>query len=280
MAKKKCKCPESGGGAPLWCLSYGDLVTNTLVFFILLYAFSTINPVKFQQIAFSFVLTFGGSLGVLPANPVFTPPLPIPPDVIQTGPITITQTFAQMEGAVQQMKAEVQKIINAKVNQKGEQQYQALLKALAKQAVEMKTGSGTVTFILQGDIFFDLGKADIKPEMRKVLERLVPVLASVPGEICVEGHTDNIPIHTPQFPSNWELGAARALAVLHFFEDRGIDPKRMCAATYGEYRPRYPNDTPEHRAFNRRVEITIRLPENFVMPTASGAITTTPTGGE
>lgn len=273
MPKNKCKC-EEGGGAPLWCLSYGDLVTNTLVFFILLYAFSTINPVKFDQIAFSFVLTFGGSLGVLPANPVFTPPLPVPPDVIQIGPVTVMQTYANAEGAAKEIQKAVEKALEEQLKGMGQEEKQILSK-LAEKPVEVQTGTGEITLILQGDIFFDLGKATIKPEMRDILLKLVPVLIEANGEICIEGHTDNIPINTPQFPSNWELGAARALAVLHFFEEQGINPAKMCAATYGEYRPRYPNDTPEHRALNRRVEIKIKFPEM----TSSATTSTVSTGG-
>jgi len=274
MPKDKCKC-EEGGGAPLWCLSYGDLVTNTLVFFILLYAFSTINPVKFDQIAFSFVLTFGGSLGVLPANPIFTPPMPVPPDVIQIGPVTVMQTYANAEGAAKEIQEAVEKALEKQLKDMGQEEKQILSK-LAEKPVEVQTGTGEITLILQGDIFFDLGKATIKPEMRDILLKLVPVLIDANGEICIEGHTDNIPINTPQFPSNWELGAARALAVLHFFEEQGINPAKMCAATYGEYRPRYPNDTPEHRALNRRVEIKIKFPEMTSLATTS----TVSIGGE
>jgi chemotaxis protein MotB len=275
VAKNKCKC-EEGGGAPLWCLSYGDLVTNTLVFFILLYAFSTINPVKFEQIAFSFIITFGGSLGVLPANPIFTPPMPVPPDVIQVGPMTVMQTYANAEGAAKEIQKAVEEALKEKMSQMGKEE-QKILSELAKQPVEVKTASGEITLILQGDIFFDLGKATIKPEMKEALKKLVPVLANANGEICITGHTDNIPIHTPQFPSNWELGAARALAVLHFFEKEGINPAKMCAATYGEYRPRYPNDTPEHRALNRRVEINIKIPET---PSLTGTSTASSKGGQ
>ncbi len=215
---------------------------------------------KFEQIAFSFIITFGGSLGVLPANPIFTPPMPVPPDVIQVGPMSVMQTYASAEGAAKEIQQAVEKALKGKLAQMGKEEAK-IVSELAKQPVEVKTASGEITLILQGDIFFDLGKATIKPEMRKILKKLVPVLVSAKGEICITGHTDNIPIHTPEFPSNWELGAARALSVLHFFESQGINPAKMCAATYGEYRPRFPNDTPEHRALNRRVEISIKIPE-------------------
>ncbi len=78
-----------------------------------------------------------------------------------------------------------------------------------------------------------------------------------PNDIIIEGHTDNVPITGGKYQSNWELSVARAVSVIDFFTDRGIEPKKLVAGGYGEFHPAYPNDTPEHRARNRRIEITI-----------------------
>lgn len=107
-----------------------------------------------------------------------------------------------------------------------------------------------------GEILFDLGKAELKPEAKELLDKIVPVLKeNYLYSVWVEGHTDNLPIYTEKFPSNWELSAARAVNVVKYLERRGLEKERLFAVGYGEYRPLLPNDTPEHRAFNRRVEI-------------------------
>jgi chemotaxis protein MotB len=105
---------------------------------------------------------------------------------------------------------------------------------------------------------FDLGQADLKPEARAILDNVASILRSLPNPIRVEGHTDNLPINTYRFPSNWELSTARATTVVRYLaEKHGIPPDRLSAAGYGEWRPVAPNDTPEHRAQNRRVDIVV-----------------------
>lgn len=107
-------------------------------------------------------------------------------------------------------------------------------------------------------VFFDLGKADLKPEAVEILNRLGPILKGIPNPIRIEGHTDNLPINTAQFPSNWELSTYRATRVIRYFiEELGFSPDKLSAAGYGEYRPIADNDTPEGRSLNRRVDIVI-----------------------
>ena len=106
-------------------------------------------------------------------------------------------------------------------------------------------------------VMFDSGSAQIRPEFTPILEKIAEELMKIPNDIRIEGHTDNRPIHTPMFPSNWELSAARATSVLRFLVKKGIDPSRLSAVGYGEFRPVASNDTPEGRAKNRRVEILI-----------------------
>lgn len=111
-----------------------------------------------------------------------------------------------------------------------------------------------------GTTLFDSGKAELKPEAKELLDKIVPVLKeNYLYSVWVEGHTDNLPIYTEKFPSNWELSAARAINVVKYLEKRGLKKERLSAVGYGEYRPLLPNDTPEHRAFNRRVEIGINV---------------------
>jgi chemotaxis protein MotB len=109
------------------------------------------------------------------------------------------------------------------------------------------------------DAYFEVGKADLTPKMMHVLSKMGPVFKKINNEILIEGHTDNLPISSDQYPSNWELSSARAATVLHHLIDQyGIEPTRISAVGYGEFRPRVPNDTPEDRAHNRRVVFFIK----------------------
>ncbi|MCK5194479.1 MAG: flagellar motor protein MotB, partial [Desulfobulbaceae bacterium] len=123
----------------------------------------------------------------------------------------------------------------------------------------------TVRIILRSDLLFDLGKADIKPAARKSLNKIIPILQQTPYMINVVGHTDNLPINTEQFPSNWELSLKRASEVARFVMDQSSLPEeRFYITGHASYQSLQPNDTPENRAVNRRVEliITRNKPQN------------------
>ena len=107
-------------------------------------------------------------------------------------------------------------------------------------------------------LFFDLGKADIKPEAMKFLKNFAEVVKKTKTNIRIEGHTDSFPIHSPAFPTNWELSAIRAVNIARcLIEDTGIEPERFTVAGHSLYKPAVPNTTPENKAINRRVEIFI-----------------------
>jgi chemotaxis protein MotB len=106
-------------------------------------------------------------------------------------------------------------------------------------------------------VVFESGSADLKPDIMPLMVRLLEHLREMENTIIVEGHTDDIPISTGRYRSNWELSAARAFSVIHFYIDREIRPDRLAAHGYGPYRPLMPNTTDLRRAINRRIEITI-----------------------
>jgi chemotaxis protein MotB len=123
--------------------------------------------------------------------------------------------------------------------------------------VSVKTDLRGIVVTFPDAVLFTSGSADIKPEAFGVLGKLSKSLNTVPGRIIIEGHTDNVPISTGKYASNWELSTARAASVLHFFITKGVDPNRFSIAGYGEYRPLASNETEDERAKNRRVEIVI-----------------------
>ncbi len=110
---------------------------------------------------------------------------------------------------------------------------------------------------MKSAILFSEAQADLTSKAQSMLAGLAPVLARAPSRLRVEGHTDDVPIHSALFPSNWELSTARAISVIKYLEDHGIARERLSVAGYGEFHPFAPNDSAERRALNRRVEIVV-----------------------
>ena len=118
---------------------------------------------------------------------------------------------------------------------------------------------GRMVIALESDVLFDSGKTNIKPDGQTALAKLAPVLAGITDrKYLVTGFTDDVPIHTQRFPSNWELSTARAVEVVKFLVSSGLKPQQVAAAGYSEFDPVVTNDTPEHRAQNRRIEIVLQ----------------------
>jgi chemotaxis protein MotB len=124
--------------------------------------------------------------------------------------------------------------------------------------VKVAQGERGVTISITDTMLFKPGEAMVLSESRETLMRVASVLTDFPHQIRIEGHTDNVPIHTKEFPTNWELSAARALNITRFLTEGGYLPAdRLAASGYGEFHPIAPNDTPEGRSQNRRVELVI-----------------------
>ena len=126
-----------------------------------------------------------------------------------------------------------------------------------RQYARLEESEGKVKLTIEMPFFFDPGSAMINPEAMGALEGLVGPVRDFPHAVVVEGHTDNVPVLRGRYPSNWELSVARAVSVIDFFTERGASPGKFVAGGYGQYRPVHDNDTEEHRALNRRIEITL-----------------------
>ncbi len=149
--------------------------------------------------------------------------------------------------------------------QEKSKEYESLAASLDKEIkagqIKLSELEGKVTVRMGEKILFPSGSATISPEGKATLKKIGEAFAAVKGRmIRVDGHTDNVPIKSARFPSNWELSSARAIAVVRYFQDQGMDPKLLGAAGYGEHQPIAPNDTPEGRAENRRIEISLAAP--------------------
>jgi len=236
---------ERGGGVDEWIVTYSDLVTLLLTFFILLYSFSVIDIVKFR----AFITSFQGS-GVLDWS---SSPLQerSPQDTQQ--PTEVTATPSEQEIPELEQVNQVNPLVEV---------YLAVQDFLQESGldnlVEVRYEDRGIALDIKDRVLFDSGKADLRPEARQLLNKLSELLKRLPYQISVEGHTDNRPINTQEFPSNWELSAARAVRVVRYLvEHQGLDPRHFAAVGYGEHKPVVPNDSLENMALNRRVVIMI-----------------------
>jgi len=246
--------------APFWMTTYGDMVTNLLVFFVLLFSFSTIDAEKWRQL----VLSFAGSSARGSIIGTEVTPEKILSDYSdavldldeRTDDVSDLNEQTDPEAGDETANAEVDKFNQLYIKIKGYVEEGGLDGQL-----ELIKTDAEILIRFRDNVIFDSGKADIRPEAEGILDEIASVLLLYEKEIDmirVEGHTDNVPIHTEKYPSNWELSTARAVEVLRYFiEKKGLDPLTLSAVGYGEYHPVRENDTSEGRAVNRRVDIVI-----------------------
>jgi chemotaxis protein MotB len=223
--RKKGGDGSAGGG---WEIVYSGFVLILLCFFIMLSSFSTMEEAKIMR----FVKSFVDAVGIIPGGVKFEPGttvLPKSPDIVGSDD-KLAQLFSELAELDERLQNE--KDITLAYTTKG------LVMRLSDRAL------------------FDLGVATISPQAIPLLKKVGDIIARPNFKVRIEGHTDNLPIKTSQFPSNWELSTARAVNVLRCFLETGqISSRRLSAVGFGEFQPIVPNDSIEHRAQNRRVEI-------------------------
>lgn len=243
MGRKKRRKSEENSSQG-WLTTYSDLMTLLLTFFILLYSFSTLDAMKFKQVASALqsVLIGQGKVTIFendtaPGDTPVDQLLPIPND--EDSNMEDITNFDK----VRQMYNKVSDFIK-------EEGLDA--------EVKIRADKRGVIVDINENILFEPAEANLKYDSKEILNTVSRLIKQFPNEIVVEGHTDNTPIYSKRYPSNWELSVDRATSVVRYFaEEKNIDPKRLTAAGCGEYRPIAPNDTPEHKSLNRRVNILI-----------------------
>lgn len=223
-------------GSPAWMTTYSDMVTLLLAFFIILFSFSTIDEYKFEQA----MASLQKALGILDGGKTIVTKEPL----VDFTDLTLEERMELRD--IQQME-EVIRLLEDHLRDAGVYEYVT---------ITIEERGAVVKFADQ--VLFDSGRAVLRLEALDILHEVAVVLNDIPNHIRIEGHTDNRPINTVQFPSNWELSTTRATNVLRYLvEEEGISPTRISAAGYGEYRPIETNSTPEGRQANRRVDIVI-----------------------
>lgn len=222
-------------GSPAWMMTFGDMMSLLLTFFILLFSMSELETEKFRLAAASMQEGFGTSTGqLLPGEP---PEGTREPDTtLITSPLA-EETDATLDSIAERLEEFVAK------------------NGLEEQVVVAREESG-VYLRIQDVAVFPSGSARIAEESMNIIQQLGDIVRATDVPVVVSGHTDNTPIRAGgKFDTNWELSAARAAGVARALVDRGHDPTTIAVEAYGEYRPIDTNDTPEGRSHNRRVEI-------------------------
>jgi len=220
-------------GAPQWVVTFGDMMSLLMVFFILIVSFSQMDVVKYRAMVGSLKTAFGAKDASMMTG------FDGRPAVISLGPQS-SESDAELARQVEE---------------------EVLALALGGD-VDVALSERGVSLRISDNLLFDLGSADLRPYAGPLLRKVAAILRLHPCTILVEGHTDNLPIHTGRFPSNWELSAARAAAVIrHLIEREEMNPGHFMVAGFSETRPVATNETGEGRGRNRRVEFLLsRVP--------------------
>lgn len=214
-----------------WLVTFNDVMTLLMTFFVMVFAMSSLDFMKMK----SFTGALQSALGVLEEG---------------------TMTSVALVDSLEDLAAQ------GGWNVDGEEERESIGAAItdldAEVGVSVQMSDRGALITLKDTVLFGSGRAEISADAFPLLDKIAFILKRSSFPISVEGHTDNVPISTGRFPSNWELSVARAVIVVrHLCEKGGMPPQRLSAAGYGESKPLVPNDTPEHRASNRRVEIIL-----------------------
>ena len=245
-----------------WAIPYGDLITLLLAFFVVMYAMSSVNEGKYRVLSDSLVAAFQGAPKTM--EPIQVGEKQLGPGaelaisitrqpMIETeprraiAPIAMAQTTMPSDPAAQ--SEDLAGVAN--------EVEQSMSDLIDRELVTVRRHGNWVEVEIKTDILFPSGVATLSPAAEQVLQQLAETLKPFPNAIRVEGHTDNRPISTSAFPSNWELSAARAASVVHLFTRAGMDPARLAVIGLGENRPAQSNATPQGRNANRRVLLVI-----------------------
>jgi Flagellar motor protein len=257
MRKKKNKHHADEHFDETWLVPYSDLLTLLLALFIVLFASSIIDEGKLQTISRSFNIAFNNGLGFFNGSSYIELPEDISNMKLKDSNIKdrakdvdendVKSYLAKMIEQETRQLTELKDKLDSYIQDNG----------LSSQ-LETTLNSRQLLITFRDTALFDSASADLKPEAEKLARSIGEMLARYPEyEIMVSGHTDNVPINTARFPSNWELSAMRALNFMKILLESDISPERVSSVGYGEYRPIASNDTVEGRAANRRVEVSI-----------------------
>lgn len=248
-----------------WLVSYADFITLLFAFFVVMYSLSSINEGKYRVLSDSLVQAFrsinineSGQQIVLPPVSVVSPAVPAPVSPTRTPEEEAAEARRQQTAQRMRNMAEEIRRVLAPLTQGGQ--------------VSISEGAFGIAVEINASVLFAPGEATLGTTAVPALRAVADVLAGADFPITIEGHTDNVPISTFRFPSNWELSAVRASSVVRLFIESGVAAERLTAAGYADQRPVGANDSEAGRARNRRVTIMIESRVGELAPAAPGRI--------
>ena len=253
--RRSRQTPQEHENLDRWLVSYADFITLLFAFFVVMYAISSVNEGKYRVLGDSMVTAFRSDPTTQGVGRVTLH------DPALTGIRPIVKAVQERQQQTDRMKSIARDILDVMA---------PLVRQGQVSVIETDRG---VTIEINDSVLFAAGQAQLSSAAVQAMRSVAAVIAATEFPVTIEGHTDNIPISTPQFPSNWELSAVRATTVLRLFVDSGVAPSRLTAIGYGDQRPTAENFTAEGRARNRRVAIQIEA----ALPAQSAAALAVPT---
>jgi chemotaxis protein MotB len=252
MARKKE--PEKAANHERWLVSYADFITLLFAVFVTLYAMSQTDKKKIDQVASSYRTAFGVTTGAASGKPEILPKTDMMPIPSMRNQIKNPEKPKVKNDGTVKVQATKQDFKNIMVTLE-----KYLIENKAQDKVTMDVTKRGLVISLKEAGFFDSGSAAVKPASHDLLAKIAEALLPFGNQISFEGHTDNIPMRSATFQSNWELSTARATNLARHVMDRhGLSPEKIAVTGYGEYRPVADNGTEEGRKQNRRVDIVLQ----------------------
>ncbi len=261
MARARRRKVGSSGG---WLTTYADMVTLLLTFFVLMLSISVVDVERYKRVAETMRDSFGSipseesaapgesavELAPGAADPDSTTEGPPPTQLIELDAPPTADTGDDNARALEDLRRE-------QLDERAAELRSTMSDAIAAGDLEIETTDDTVIVRIKENASFPSGSADMQEAFEPVVERIAEDLADSDDRIVVTGYTDDVPIRSGRFRSNWDLSAARAVSVLMSLRDQGIGAERLSARGMGENNPIAPNDSEANRALNRRVEIAL-----------------------
>jgi chemotaxis protein MotB len=281
MAESSAPREESSEGAPAWVMTFADLMSLLMCFFVLLLSFSEMDVLKFKELAGSMKQAFGVQREIeqrhIPKGTSiiakeFSPGRPQPTPIKQMREQTTNETKDNLDFTDATSKQAEKDVVEELVKENVSKLAKVLKKEINRGLLEIETQGYEIMIRIREKGSFDSGSAKLRKSFLPTLKKIGRVLKSMDGKIVVAGHTDNVPISTSQYPSNWVLSAARSATVVHYLTKfRDVTPSRIQIRAHADTQPVAPNKTSINRAKNRRVDIIVQ--NRFGQPQEGGSIT-------
>jgi len=257
--KRRC---EEHTNHEAWAIPYGDLITLLLAFFVVMYAVSVVDAGKYRVLSNSLVEAFGSQIPLEPIQ-IGDPSLAsnLAADNVKRLLVPIENATSPTDVAIENSLEAVDNAERARILKEVKEMSQEIESSLGglinDDKIQVTRKAYWLEITINSSLLFSSGSATLEAAAKPALESVAAILAKRDARIHVEGHTDNLPIKNPIYPSNWELSSGRAATVVNLFAQNGVNPERMVAIGYAEFQPVTNNDNETGRAQNRRVSIIV-----------------------